>query len=93
MSGRGASLVLALLGILAGVALQLLVGSSLNDLGLFLISLAATLALIVPVIAAMPMRRARIAASPESRRAVHIAMTVALLLAWTFGNRTVTSSA
>lgn len=82
MSGRGASLALGLLGILAGLALQLLIGASLNALGLFLIALATTLALIVPVIATMPLRRARIATSPASRKAVYIALAVALFFAW-----------
>jgi L-asparagine transporter-like permease len=82
MSGRGAALALAMLGILAGVALQVVVGPGLNDLALVLISIAGALALIVPVIAAMPMRRARMESSPKSRRAVYIAMALALLLAW-----------
>lgn len=82
MSRRWKPFALGLLGVSAGVALQLLVGRGISNFALFFVSLAAVFTLIVPVTAEMPARRESIMKSAGSRRKYYAAALVALLLGW-----------
>lgn len=82
MAARGMSLLLGLVGIAAGIALQFLVGARLDNVGLFFISLAGALALIAPVVTAMPARKEKMMSSPKSRKIGYVFVVLSLLLAW-----------
>jgi L-asparagine transporter-like permease len=82
MNGRGIPLLLAMIGILSGIGLQLLIGSKLDNLDLVFASVAGMFALIVPVIASIPERKNHMQESPLYRRRMIFASAFALVLAW-----------
>jgi hypothetical protein len=82
MNGRGMALLLAMIGLLSGIGLQLLIGSKLDTVDLVFASVAGMLALIVPVIASIPERKDQMRESPLYRRRMIFASAVALALAW-----------